>query len=92
MRARIRAETTKLNIKSKLQSSNDMGSRVQKFVDCRSKDVAERELFIVEGDSALGACKQARDSSFQAIIPVRGKILNCLKAEYNKIIKNDIIT
>ena len=92
MRARIRAETTKLNIKSKLQSSNDMGSRVQKFVDCRSKDVAERELFIVEGDSALGACKQARDSSFQAIIPVRGKILNCLKAEYNKIFANDIIT
>ena len=92
MRARIRAETTKLNIKSKLQSSNDMGSRVQKFVDCRSKDAAERELFIVEGDSALGACKQARDSSFQAIIPVRGKILNCLKAEYNKIFANDIIT
>lgn len=92
MRARVRAETTKLNIKSKLQSSNDMGSRVQKFVDCRSKDVAERELFIVEGDSALGACKQARDSSFQAIIPVRGKILNCLKAEYNKIFANDIIT
>ena len=92
MRARVRAETTKLNIKGKLQSSNDMGSRVQKFVDCRSKDVSERELFIVEGDSALGACKQARDSSFQAIIPVRGKILNCLKAEYNKIFANDIIT
>lgn len=92
MRARVRAETTKLNIKGKLQSSNDMGSRVQKFVDCRSKDVSERELFIVEGNSALGACKQARDSSFQAIIPVRGKILNCLKAEYNKIFANDIIT
>lgn len=92
MRSRIKAETTRLNIKRTLQSSNDMANRVQKFVDCRSRDVSERELFIVEGDSALGACKQARDSAFQAIIPVRGKILNCLKAEYNKIFANDIIT
>ena len=46
----------------------------------------------MEGDSALGSCKQARDPDFQAIIPVRGKILNCLKAEYDKIFKNDIIT
>ena len=92
MRSRIKAETTRLNIKRTLQSSNDMANRVQKFVDCRSRDVSERELFIVEGDSALGACKQARDSTFQAIIPVRGKILNCLKAEYNKIFANDIIT
>jgi DNA gyrase subunit B len=65
---------------------------VAKFVDCRSRDVAVRELFIVEGDSALGACKQARDPDFQAIIPIRGKILNCLKADYDKIFKNDIIT
>ena len=92
MRARVRAETTKLNIKGKLQSSNDMGSRVQKFVDCRSKDVSERELFIVEGDSALGSCKTARNAEFQAVIPIRGKILNCLKADYDKIFKNDIIT
>ena len=92
MRSRIKAETTRLNIKRTLQSNNDMANRVQKFVDCRSRDVSERELFIVEGDSALGACKQARDSTFQAIIPVRGKILNCLKAEYNKIFANDIIT
>ena len=63
-----------------------------KFVDCRSRDVNERELFIVEGDSALGACKQARDPDFQAIIPIRGKILNCLKADYDKIFKSDIIT
>lgn len=70
----------------------DITSRVAKFVDCRSKDVKERELFIVEGDSALGACKQARDPDFQAIIPIRGKILNCLKADYDKIFKNDIIT
>ncbi len=46
----------------------------------------------MEGDSALGACKLGRDAEFQAIIPVRGKILNCLKAEYDKIFKNDIIT
>ena len=69
-----------------------MLTRIEKFVDCRSKDVSEREIFIVEGDSALGACKQARDSSFQAIIPVRGKILNCLKADYAKIFKSEIIT
>ena len=91
MRSRVKAESTRLNLKKTLQSSNDLTNRVEKFVDCRSKDVSEREIFIVEGDSALGACKQARDSSFQAIIPVRGKILNCLKAEYNKIFKSDII-
>ena len=51
-----------------------------------------RELFIVEGDSALGSCKLARNPDFQAIIPLRGKILNCLKADYDKIFKNDIIT
>lgn len=91
MRSRVKAESTRLNLKKTFQSSNDLTNRVEKFVDCRSKDVNEREIFIVEGDSALGACKQARDSSFQAIIPVRGKILNCLKAEYNKIFKSDII-
>ena len=69
-----------------------MADRVQKFVDCRSKDVNERELYIVEGDSALGSCKLARDAAFQAIMPVRGKILNCLKAEYDKIFKSEIIT
>ena len=92
MRSRIRAESTRQNLRRTLQSPNDMSNRVQKFVDCRSKDVAKRELFIVEGDSALGACKQARNSEFQAIIPVRGKILNCLKSEYDRIFKNDIIT
>jgi DNA gyrase subunit B len=92
MRSRIKAENTRQNLKKTLQSSNDLTNRVQKFVDCRSKDVNERELYIVEGDSALGACKQARNSEFQAIIPVRGKILNCLKSEFNRIFKNDIIT
>ena len=91
MRSRVKAETTRLNLKKTLTSSNDMTSRVEKFVDCRSKDKNEREIFIVEGDSALGACKQARDSSFQAVIPVRGKILNCLKCDYNRIFKSEII-
>lgn len=92
MRARVKAESTRKTLKNTLQSKMDMTNRVQKFVDCRSKDVNEREIFIVEGDSALGACKQARNADFQAVIPVRGKILNCLKSEYDKIFKNDIIT
>ena len=92
MRSRVKAESTRQTIKKNLQTNNDMANRVQKFVDCRSRDVSMRELFIVEGDSALGACKQSRDSEFQAIIPVRGKILNCLKCEYDRIFKSDIIT
>lgn len=91
-RSREDAEKTRLNLKKKLTGNLDISNRVAKFVDCRVKDVFQRELFIVEGDSALGACKQARDPYFQAIIPIRGKILNCLKADYNKIFKNEIIT
>ncbi|WP_040198302.1 DNA gyrase/topoisomerase IV subunit B [Candidatus Soleaferrea massiliensis] len=91
-RSRENAEKTRLNLKKKLAGSLDISNRVQKFVDCRTKDVSLREIYIVEGDSALGACKLGRDSQFQAIIPVRGKILNCLKAEYDKIFKNDIIS
>lgn len=91
-RSRERSEKERINIKKTLSSGNSMMDRVQKFVDCRSKDVNERELYIVEGDSALGSCKLARDAAFQAIMPVRGKILNCLKAEYDKIFKSEIIT
>ncbi|MDL2234477.1 DNA topoisomerase, partial [Ruminococcaceae bacterium OttesenSCG-928-L11] len=91
-RSRENAEKTRLNLKKKLAGNLDMSNRVQKFVDCRSKDVTRREIYIVEGDSALGACKLGRDSEFQAIIPVRGKILNCLKADYDKIFKNEIIS
>ena len=90
-RSRETAEKTRVNIKKKLGGTLDVANRVKKFVDCRSKDVSRREVYIVEGDSALGACKLGRDSEFQAIIPIRGKILNCLKAEYNKIFKSDII-
>ena len=91
-RSRENAEKTRLNLKKKLAGSIDLANRVEKFVDCRSKDVNEREIYIVEGDSALGACKLGRDAQFQAIIPVRGKILNCLKADFDKIFKNEIIT
>ena len=91
-RSRERSERERINIKKTLQSSNSMLDRVDKFVDCRSKDINERELFIVEGDSALGSCKLARNAEFQAIIPVRGKILNCLKADYEKVFKSEIIT
>ena len=92
MRSRVKAEKTRKNLKTTLQTKIDMTNRIQKFVDCRSKDVSEREIFIVEGDSALGACKQARDANFQAIMPIRGKILNCLKSDYDKIFKSEIIT
>ncbi len=91
-RSREKAESTRLDIKKKLSGSMDVANRVEKFVNCRSKDPALRELYIVEGNSALGSCKLGRAAEFQAIIPVRGKTLNCLKAPYDKIFKNEIIT
>ena len=91
-RSRENAEKTRLNLKKKLTGSMDLSNRVQKFVDCRTKDVSRRELYIVEGDSAMGSVKLSRDAEFQGIMPVRGKILNCLKADYNKIFKSEIIT
>ena len=91
-RSREQAKKARLNIKKKLTGSMDISNRVQKFVDCRSRDVSRREIYIVEGDSALGACKLSRDAEFQGIMPVRGKILNCLKADYGRIFKSEIIT
>ncbi len=91
-RSRENAEKTRLNLKKKLSGSIDIANRVQKFVDCRTKDVARREIYIVEGDSALGSVKLSRDAEFQGIMPVRGKILNCLKADYARIFKSEIIT
>ncbi|MBR5708840.1 MAG: DNA topoisomerase [Oscillospiraceae bacterium] len=91
-RSRETAEKARLNLKKKLAGSVDITNRIQKFVDCRTKEVARRELYIVEGDSALGSCKLSRDAEFQGIMPVRGKILNCLKADYDKIFKSEIIT
>jgi len=90
-RSRETAEKTRANLKKKLAKNIDITNRVQKFVDCRTKDISRREVYIVEGDSALGSCKLGRDAEFQAIIPVRGKILNCLKSDLNKIFKSDII-
>ena len=91
-RARENAEKTKVNIKKTLMGKVDINNRIKKFVDCRTKDVAKRELYIVEGDSALGSVKLGRDAEFQAVMPVRGKILNCLKADYATIFKSEIIT
>ena len=91
-RSRENAEKVRLNVKKKLTGTIDLANMVEKFVDCRTKDVSRREIYIVEGDSALGSVKLARNAEFQAIIPVRGKILNCLKAEYTKIFKSEIIT
>ena len=91
-RSRESAEKQRLTVKKKLMGSIDINNRVKKFVDCRSKDKTKRELFIVEGDSALGSVKLGRDAEFQAIMPIRGKILNCLKADINTILKSDIIT
>ena len=91
-RSRETAERTRINQKKKLTEKIDIANRVQKFVDCRTKDVDRREIYIVEGDSALGACKQSRDAEFQGLMPVRGKILNCLKADYPRIFKSEVIT
>ena len=90
--SREHAEKTRQSIKKTMSSQLDIANRVAKFVDCRSRDASVRELYIVEGDSAMGAVKTSRDSEFQAIMPVRGKILNCLKADYDRIFKSEIIT
>ncbi|MBR1565154.1 MAG: DNA topoisomerase, partial [Oscillospiraceae bacterium] len=91
-RSRETAERARQGMKKKLSGSISITNPVQKFVDCRSRDVDRREIYIVEGDSALGACKLSRDAEFQGIMPVRGKILNCLKADYVRIFKSDVIT
>ena len=91
-RSRETAEKTRAAVKGKLAGKVDIANRVQKFVDCRSRDAGIRELYIVEGDSAMGSVKLSRDAEFQGIMPVRGKILNCLKADYSRIFKSDIIT
>lgn len=90
-RSREKAERTRINVRKQLSGNIDIANRIKKFVDCRSKDVTKRELYIVEGDSALGSCKLGRNAEFQGIMPVRGKILNCLKADYDKIFKSDVI-
>ena len=90
--SREHAEKTRQSLKKTMVSQLDIANRVAKFVDCRTKDVSRRELYIVEGDSAMGAVKTSRDSEYQAIMPIRGKILNCLKADYDRIFKSEVIT
>ena len=90
-RSRENAEKQRLSLRKKLTGNIDIANRVKKFVDCRTRDINRRELYLVEGDSALGSCKMGRDAEFQAILPLRGKILNCLKAGYEGIFKSEVI-
>jgi len=89
--AREEAEKVSKKVVQKLSKSIGFGDKPKKFVGCKSNSVGERELYIVEGDSALGSVKLARDSQFQAIMPVRGKIINALKEDLTKIIGNEIV-
>lgn len=90
-RSRETAENMRVKTRQKLTAPLDINNSVEKFVGCRSKDPERCELYIVEGDSAMTSCKLARNAEFQAIMPVRGKTLNCLKAGYDRIFKSDII-
>ena len=90
-RSREESEKTRTDLKKKLSGTMDVSNRVEKFIPCNSKDPAKREIYIVEGDSAASSCKLARNAEFQAIMPVRGKTLNCIKSSYDKIFANDII-
>lgn len=90
--SRERAEKTRLDVRKKLSGTvNNLTARVDGFVPSKYKDPEKSELYIVEGKSALGATQQGRDAMYQAIIAIRGKILNCLKADYDIIFKNEII-
>jgi len=82
---------TKKVVQSLSKGITGIGNKPDKFVDCKSKDAYEREIFIVEGDSALGSCKLSRNAQFQAIMPIRGKILNCLKKDLTDILSNEVI-
>ncbi|MDE6593450.1 MAG: DNA topoisomerase [Oscillospiraceae bacterium] len=91
-RSRESADRIRAGTKNNLTKQIDLANMVEKFVDCRTRDKSRREVYIVEGDSALGSCKIARNSEFQAIFPIRGKILNCLKVDYDRIFKSEVIT
>ena len=86
MKGRISARTLKETQRRK--SALESSSLPAKLVDCRSNDVANSELFIVEGDSALGTAKLARNSEYQALLPIRGKILNVQKASVSDMLHN----
>lgn len=78
-------------IKKKLSGTLDVSNRVEKFIPCNTKDANVREIYIVEGDSAATSCKLGRNADFQAIMPVRGKTINCMKSSYDKIFSSDIV-
>ncbi|MEW2011791.1 DNA topoisomerase IV subunit B [Microbacterium oleivorans] len=86
MKARISARTHKETQRRK--NALESSSLPTKLADCRTNDVAESELFIVEGDSALGTAKHARNSEYQALLPIRGKILNVQKASISDMLSN----
>ncbi|MDR3359244.1 MAG: type IIA DNA topoisomerase subunit B, partial [Bifidobacteriaceae bacterium] len=86
MRARVAARTHKEI--SRRKNALETSSLPAKLADCRTSDVGRSELFIVEGDSALGTAKLARQSDFQALLPIRGKILNTQKASITDMLKN----
>ena len=87
------AERARITVKKKLSGNHrhrQPGAEIRRLPQPRS--ASRRELYIVEGDSAMGSVKLSRDAEFQGIMPVRGKILNCLKADYARIFKSEIIT
>ncbi len=90
-RSREESEKHKVDIKKKLTGTIDVANRIENFISCTSKDPELREVYIVEGNSAATSCKLGRNAEFQAIMPVRGKTLNCMKSSYDKIFASDII-
>lgn len=89
--AREEADKVSKKVISNLSKSVSFGNKPKNFRDCSSKNIFERELYIVEGLSALGSVKLACNAKFQAVIPVRGKIINCLKEKITRVLSNDII-
>ena len=90
--AREKADSVKRKVIDKMKKDiNSLGGKPAKFMKCKSTDASKTELYITEGDSAKGAVVLARDAEYQAIMPLRGKILNCLKESLERIMDSDII-